>query len=272
MINIKDKQFSVTGDFKHLGENLTRKNIVSVLENLGGTFNKGAKSSDVWLVGDGAGNKKSKISEIAIIIDSPFEIKDFQKKYMSYVGIKQVTTTKETQPQNFIPEESKYLIIDIETTGFSPKTCNIIEIGAILVNREFDIINTFETFVYSDNIPYQIEKLTGITVEDTIDAPTINEVLKDLSNFAKDATMIAHYSPFDQRFIRHFLEKTNTKFIETPWIDSINIFKKKFIGMPNYKLATLISHFKLADKEDHRALSDAKHTLTLLKMAIKENV
>ena len=270
MIKIQQKQFSITGDFKHLGENLTRKNIISVLEGMGGNFKKGSKSTEVWLVGPGAGSKKDKIGENAIIIDSPFEISEFKENYMPFVGLKKVNNSKiNVESQSFVPSDSKYVIIDIETTGFTPNNCEIIEIGAILVNKKMNVIDSFESFVYSDFVPQNIEDLTGITTNDLINAPDIKQVLKALSAFAKGATPIAHYSPFDKRFIRYYLEKTDTKFVETEWIDSIGIFKKKFNDLPNYKLATLITHFNLAEKEDHRALSDAKHTLTLLKKAME---
>lgn len=158
-----------------------------------------------------------------------------------------------------------YVVIDIETTGFSPSKNEIIEIGAILVDENYNELSSFESFVKTPYIPPFITQLTGISARDTRDAPTLIEVLLLLSEFCGGAVPIAHYAPFDKKFIRHYLKETNTNFIETTWIDSINIFKQKYPGMPNYKLETLIREFNLATKEDHRALSDARHTLTLLK-------
>ncbi|RTZ69287.1 MAG: hypothetical protein DSZ21_00130 [Tenericutes bacterium] len=43
--------------------------------------------------------------------------------------------------------------------------------------------------------------------------------------------------------------------------------------MPNrrtYKLESLIQDYNLAESEEHRAISDAKHTLALLKIALKK--
>lgn len=158
-----------------------------------------------------------------------------------------------------------YIVIDLETTGFHPGTNTIIEIGAILVDSNYEIIDTFETFVRTSYIPSFISQLTGITLKHVINAPALSEVMQQLSSFAKGAIPIAHNASFDKRFTRYFLESTSTEFTETEWIDSIGIFKDKFPGMKNYKLNTLIQHFGLATKEDHRALSDAMHTLTLLK-------
>ena len=157
------------------------------------------------------------------------------------------------------------VIIDIETTGLSPKNATITEIGAILTNEKFEIIDTFETFVRTDYIPPFITKLTGITASMTQSGLTLEEAMLELSLFAKDAEVYAHNAKFDKSFIRHYLEETNTKYLPSNWVDTIVIFKRRWPDLPNYKLETLIKYFDLADKEDHRALSDAKHTWTLLK-------
>ena len=58
-----------------------------------------------------------------------------------------------------------YVLVDIETTGLSPKECEIIEIGAIKV-KENKIVDTFDTLLKIDGrLPYFITKLTGITNE-----------------------------------------------------------------------------------------------------------
>ena len=161
----------------------------------------------------------------------------------------------------------RYLVIDIETTGFKPGVNSIIEIGAILTDGNLNVLKTFESFVRCYEIPYFITKLTGISSSDTSYAPEIEDVLMELNALSQGATVIAHNASFDKRFIRHYLEACNIEYVPTEWIDSIVIFKKAFPQMFNYKLATLIKYFGLADKEDHRALSDARHTLTILQKA-----
>ncbi|MCK5806994.1 MAG: 3'-5' exonuclease [Mycoplasmataceae bacterium] len=161
----------------------------------------------------------------------------------------------------------RYLVIDIETTGFKPGVNSIIEVGAILTDGNLNVLKTYESFVRCYEIPFFITNLTGITASDTSYAPEIKEVLVELNELAKDATVIAHYAPFDKSFIRHYLDECNIEYTPTEWVDSINVFKKAFPQMFNYKLATLIKYFGLADKEDHRALSDARHTLTILQKA-----
>ena len=162
------------------------------------------------------------------------------------------------------------IILDIETTGLSHTSCEITEIGAIKVDSEtLEIIEEFSTLIdIPCEVPYFITKLTGITRglldEYGID---IGIALRALNEFCGDADVYAHNSSFDKRFIRANLESNSVDFIQTNWIDTIPIFKKAFPGRKTYKLESLIIDYGLAKTEDHRALSDAKHTLTLLKMS-----
>ena len=84
------------------------------------------------------------------------------------------------------------MVFDIETTGFSSLTCQIIEIGAVLVENG-EITDRFSTFVNPKvPIPFRIEQLTSINDSMVMDAPTIEEVLPKFLEFSKDAVMVAH--------------------------------------------------------------------------------
>ena len=52
--------------------------------------------------------------------------------------------------------ENIFCIVDIETTGFSPQTNNIIEIGAIKY-KNGKILDSFESYVFAKEIPDKIK-------------------------------------------------------------------------------------------------------------------
>ena len=59
-----------------------------------------------------------------------------------------------------------YVVFDLETTGFSPETNQIIEIGAVKVQNGV-ITDKFSTFVNPGvPIPFRIEQLTSINNQD----------------------------------------------------------------------------------------------------------
>ena len=97
--------------------------------------------------------------------------------------------------------DGRFVVFDIETTGFSSLTCQIIEIGAVLVENG-EITDRFSTFVNPKvPIPFRIEQLTSINDSMVMDAPTIEEVLPKFLEFSKGAVMVAHNADFDMGFI-----------------------------------------------------------------------
>ena len=73
--------------------------------------------------------------------------------------------------------QGSFVVFDLETTGFSPMSCQIIEIGAVRV-EDGKIVERFSTFVNPKvPIPFRIEQLTSINDSMVMDAPVIEEVL-----------------------------------------------------------------------------------------------
>ena len=82
------------------------------------------------------------------------------------------------------------VVFDIETTGFSPIKNKIIEIGAVKVENG-KITDKFSTFVNPEvPIPFEIEKLTSISDNMVLNAPTIEQALPKFLEFCGDAVSI----------------------------------------------------------------------------------
>ena len=94
-----------------------------------------------------------------------------------------------------------YIALDLETTGFSPESSDIIEIGAWKVCNGVvkDKFCTYiRPYVY---IPLNIQQLTGISMETVKDAPVLEEVLFDFFDWCEDLPFVAHNLKFDYSFL-----------------------------------------------------------------------
>ncbi len=79
----------------------------------------------------------------------------------------------------FIPiKDAIFCIVDIETNGSKIDKHQIIEIAAVKV-KNGKIIDSYESLVNCKEINPHITEITGITAEDTKDAPVLKKVMYD---------------------------------------------------------------------------------------------
>mgnify|MGYP003351486747 FL=1 len=98
-----------------------------------------------------------------------------------------------------------FVVLDLETTGGSPGTNAITEIGAQKV-KGGKVIGEFQTLVNPGvPIPPFITVLTGITEAMLIPAPKIDEVFPQLLEFLgseNETVIVAHNAQFDLSFLK----------------------------------------------------------------------
>lgn len=155
--------------------------------------------------------------------------------------------------------DEKYVVFDIETTGFSAENDRIIEIGAVKI-EDGEIIDRFSTFVNPEvPIPFKIEKLTSINDSMVMGAPKIEQVLPEFLEFCEGCVVVAHNAEFDTGFIRNKAAKQGMTFDNTV-VDTLAIARFLVPRLHNFKLDTLTKHFNVVLTSHHRAVDDAEAT------------
>ena len=154
---------------------------------------------------------------------------------------------------------SEFVVFDIETTGLSPVTEAITEIGAVKI-KDGQIVDSFNTFVNPlKPIPQKIVELTGITDAMVEDAQPISVVLPQFYEFIGDATLVAHNAGFDTSFIKNAAKENGMEF-NFCYVDTLELSRSLVNGVKNYKLDTLTKHFNVKLENHHRACDDAAAT------------
>lgn len=165
-------------------------------------------------------------------------------------------------PSGAYPFNGEYVVFDIETTGLSPYTCDITEIGAVRVNGRV-IGEDFHTFVRpSGPIPPGIVALTGITDEMVKNAPGPSEALAAFRAFCGDALLAAHNAPFDMGFIKTKGAESGIDFAHES-LDTVALSKSAFPELSKYKLNLVAKHLNI-HLDHHRASSDAACTAKVM--------
>jgi DNA polymerase III subunit epsilon len=166
--------------------------------------------------------------------------------------------------------EVTFCVFDLETTGGSPESCAITEIGAVLV-RGGECLGTFQTLVNPGcAIPPEITLLTGISEAMVIRAPRIESVLPAFQQFCGDAVMVGHNVKFDLGFINAALVRSGREAFSGPSADTLALARRLVRAeVPNCKLSTLADQFRLDHRPSHRALDDALATCDLLHLLLE---
>lgn len=176
-------------------------------------------------------------------------------------------------------EANQYAIIDLEMcrVPFAKKSeqypCRneIIEIGAVLVDENLEITDTFKTYVSPEFgvLDDYIQKLTGIKNSDLENAPTLQKALEKFMEWLPENAILVSWSDNDEYQIS---EEMYYKYIEMPefekYLDNYEDCQEEFGRRMNspkvYRLSEALAIADLEyDENIHDALVDARNTALL---------
>ncbi len=157
--------------------------------------------------------------------------------------------------------EDSFVIVDLETTGLSPKNGEIIEIGAIKV-IDNKVVDKMDVFVKpSRPITWFTTNLTGITNEMVDEGLSTKEALKVFYEFSSGLRLMAHNAKFDMSFLNTYMQKELGKGVRDDSMDTLLLSRAILKDVPNHKLGTLADYFGIDYTGAHRALKDCEITL-----------
>jgi DNA polymerase-3 subunit epsilon len=169
--------------------------------------------------------------------------------------------------------EVTFCVVDVETTGGSPHTCAITEIGAARY-RGGEPLGTFQTLVNPGMpVPPAITMVTGITEAMVLPAPQIDDVLPSLLEFVGGSVLVGHNLRFDTAFLDAALAASGRPPLAHHRVDTVALARRLVLddpdGVADCRLGTLAQRFGLEHQPCHRALEDVLATADLLHMLLE---
>ena len=158
---------------------------------------------------------------------------------------------------------SKYVVVDVETTGLNCKGNEIIEIAALRIENGV-VIDSFSSLLKPlGDIPPFIQNMTGISNEMLVDAPSQYEVLLDFYQYVKEDIILGHNVNFDMGFIRESLAREIGISFNNDFIDTLRWSRILLKGVKEHKLGYLADYLNLSNRPSHRAMNDCLATYEL---------
>lgn len=163
-----------------------------------------------------------------------------------------------------------YAVVDIETTGGSARTHAITEIAIIRI-EEGKEVDRFQTLINPGRlIPRNITTITGITDEMVADAPSFNEVAKEVFDLLSNAVFVAHNVSFDYGFVRQHLLKSGYKW-QAKRLCTVRLSRKLIPGLYSYSLGKIAQQLGHHINGRHRAMGDCDFTAKLFKILLEKD-
>lgn len=158
-----------------------------------------------------------------------------------------------------------FVIVDVETTGGSPKQSKITEIAMYKYDGK-EIIDEFITLINPEqSIPEFIVRLTGITNHMVSEAPKFFELAKDILTFLDGCVFVAHNVGFDYSMLRHEFRSLGYDF-RFPHLCTVRASRIIIPGYDSYSLGKLSASLGIQLDGRHRAGGDALATANLFNL------
>lgn len=155
--------------------------------------------------------------------------------------------------------------IDVETTGLSPWTDEIIELAIILFSYDPDtgkilaIVDEYAGLREPTRpIPPDATRVHGLT-DRHVQGKQLDEH-RIIELMSRAQFLIAHNVGFDKPFVERLFPYASTK----PWVCSMNDIPWRAEGFPSKGLQNLLRAHRIPSGRAHRGADDAHATLRLL--------
>lgn len=156
-----------------------------------------------------------------------------------------------------------FIAVDVETTGLSPTSDRIVELGAVVftdgqpTERFSSLVNPGKSVSPSASAVNHItnDMLRAAPAEDIVYPRFIDFLGKALHG---EVIMCAHNASFDFGFLANTLSRLGYSG-KLRYVDTLNLARRYIPGLDNYKQCTLEDYFSFENSASHRAVSDAEN-------------
>jgi DNA polymerase III subunit epsilon len=169
-------------------------------------------------------------------------------------------------------DRQRLIIVDVETTGLSPRTDHLIAIGAVASHG--NIVRFDDSFyaVLRQERPSAAENILvhGIDGTTQTSAPHPAQALLDFLGYAQKSPLVGFHADFDRVFIARSMREALGLTLENVWLDLADLAPALYPehAASAHTLDDWTGLFGIENHARHDALADALATAQLLQVLI----
>ena len=161
------------------------------------------------------------------------------------------------------------IVIDTETTGFSPSNDRLVSVAALHVrfSNEMPIREMYEIVNPQRPIPIEATAVHGISDSSVVNKEPFTNIAQELRGFIGDLPIIAHNAPFDMSFLEEEFRRAgvgstgNNKILCTMWR-----FRDVINAWAGSKLQDAVAYYGIPSGRFHNAYDDAMMAFQLARV------
>ncbi len=169
--------------------------------------------------------------------------------------------------------------VDIETTGLSPETAEIIELGVVLTKLKDGVLTVTDTLdlkihpAHIETADPQALRVNGYNEADWLFAIPLADAMKTFAELTEGAVFVAHNAMFDYSFIDAAFKQTGIE--NKLYFQKVDTLSVAFGVLHNnddmgkLSLRALCEKFEIQNAKAHSAFADAYATYEVFKKLLQ---
>jgi len=159
----------------------------------------------------------------------------------------------------------RYAVLDFETTGLSPNSDRVVEVGIVVLDEDFRTVQELDSLV-KVNRDLGPSHIHGIKAKWLTNAPSFAELAPQILEMISGKTIICHNATFDLNFLVAEMNRCDLRVsIEDFGYVCTRIAARSSGKFSDAKLATVAAEMGIPYQNAHSALADAKATAEVFK-------
>jgi len=162
-----------------------------------------------------------------------------------------------------------FVVIDFETANERRNSACAVGITKV---RDGVVCETLDRLIRPPELRFSHwnTRVHGITLEDVIDRPTIEQLWPELAGYLQDELVVAHNASFDISVLRHSLHAVEIPIPRISYLCSLQLSRMLWPQLTSHSLGFLAEFHKI-QLEHHKAGSDSLATAKLVLLGGHEN-
>lgn len=160
-------------------------------------------------------------------------------------------------------DECPFAVIDVETTGLSPRTDRVIELAIVRCAPDGTVLDEWSSLFDPGRDPGPTH-IHGITADDLVGQPTFSDVAAEITQRLADHTVVAHNLPFDAGFLAAEFERAGHAPPPEPGLCTLELARALLPDLRRHNLAECAAALGIDHPDAHRALPDTRVTAAVL--------